>query len=343
MFKKKTVFIVGAGASKEFGLPTGDELKKQISNKIDIRYSNGYSLSNGDPQIAEAVKEKVRQDGGRDPNPYYAAGRQIAAALPQAISIDNFLHTHQSDDRIRLMGKMGILQSILEAERSSPIFCRTNRNERIQFGSLTDTWHTTFCKMATEGVDLDAVDGIFENVGFITFNYDRCIEHYLSQALVNYFGIQDSRSQEIVSATDIIHPYGQVGHLPWQNKSSSVDFGAELRQSSIVELSDQIRTFTERVEDEAVMSRMHRLLANAEVVVFLGFSYGDMNMELLRTRKDTPTRVFGTSLGMSEPNAAVSQRDIRVAVDGAAHMADIHLASLTCNELLHAYWKPIQR
>lgn len=343
MFKEKTVFVVGAGASKEFGLPVGDGLKAKIAKRLNFYFEDGLRLTRGDRSLAQAIKQMVQQNGESDANPYFTAGRQIADAMPQAISIDNFLHTHQNDDRIRLIGKIGILQSILEAERASPIFCQDNRYQKIEFGSLKETWHTSFCKMATEDVGLNAVDTIFENVGFIIFNYDRCIEHYLSQALVNYFGIEETRSQKIVSTMSIIHPYGQVGHLPWQSSTSQIDFGAELRPAGLVEHANQIRTFTERVEDEAMMTKMHQLIADAKVMVFLGFSYGDMNMKLLRARKITPVTVYGTSLGMSEPNTAISKKDIRIVIDGSNHLKNIHLASMTCDELLNAYWKPILR
>lgn len=343
MFREKTVFVVGAGASKEFGLPVGDGLKAEIAKRLNFYFEDGLRLTRGNRTLAQAIKQMVQQSGERDANPYYAAGRRIADGMPQAISIDNFLHTHQHDDRIRLIGKIGILQSILDAEKASPIFCRENRYQRIEFGSLKETWHTTFCKMATEDVGLDAVDRIFENVGFIIFNYDRCIEHYLAQSLDNYFGIGETRSQEIVSKMDIVHPYGQVGHLPWQNSTSKIDFGAEVKQMSLVQHADQIRTFTERVEDEAMMAKMHKLIADAKVIAFLGFSYGDMNMKLLRARKITPATVYGTSLGMSEPNTAISKKDVRIVIDGSNHLKNIHLASMTCNELLNAYWKPILR
>ena len=36
MIKSKTVFIVGAGASAEVGLPVGGQLKKVISDKLNI-------------------------------------------------------------------------------------------------------------------------------------------------------------------------------------------------------------------------------------------------------------------------------------------------------------------
>lgn len=34
----KTVFVIGAGASKEANLPTGEELKSSISSFLDIRF-----------------------------------------------------------------------------------------------------------------------------------------------------------------------------------------------------------------------------------------------------------------------------------------------------------------
>jgi DNA-binding HxlR family transcriptional regulator len=39
MLKSKTVFVLGAGASKEVGLPVGSELKSTIAAKLDWRIS----------------------------------------------------------------------------------------------------------------------------------------------------------------------------------------------------------------------------------------------------------------------------------------------------------------
>jgi len=38
MFQKQTLFIVGAGASFEFGLPTGNTLAATMQKKMDIRF-----------------------------------------------------------------------------------------------------------------------------------------------------------------------------------------------------------------------------------------------------------------------------------------------------------------
>jgi len=47
MFQPNTVFVLGAGASHEVGLPLGSELKRIIANKLDFEYDsmvNYYSI-----------------------------------------------------------------------------------------------------------------------------------------------------------------------------------------------------------------------------------------------------------------------------------------------------------
>jgi hypothetical protein len=83
MFKTKTLFIVGAGASREFGLPTGAELKAQIAHLLDIRYEHGFSQESGDRLITEALKRHLadpvtrRGDGGSPVEAY--RGRLVEA------------------------------------------------------------------------------------------------------------------------------------------------------------------------------------------------------------------------------------------------------------------------
>ena len=90
----KTVFIVGAGASKEARLPTGNELKKAISNLLDIRFDEfGTKQISGDRLITQALRAFVKLQDGRNGNidPYLDEAWHIRDALPQAISIDNFI------------------------------------------------------------------------------------------------------------------------------------------------------------------------------------------------------------------------------------------------------------
>jgi hypothetical protein len=43
MFKRRTLFVLGAGASAEVDFPLGSQLAKAIGNKLDIRFEGGTS------------------------------------------------------------------------------------------------------------------------------------------------------------------------------------------------------------------------------------------------------------------------------------------------------------
>ena len=173
MFNRKTLFVVGAGGSKELGLPIGDELKDHIAAKLNIKFNDGYNRSSGDVHVYRAVKVLMQERGERDGNPYWSAGRSIAAAMPQALSIDNYLDAHSTDQHVVDMGKIGIVASILEAERKSKLFVDLHSTDKHDFKKTADTWHNVFCKMLTEGVRREDLTDLFKNVSFITFNYDR--------------------------------------------------------------------------------------------------------------------------------------------------------------------------
>ena len=50
MFQSKTVFVLGAGASHELGLPLGSGLAKIISRKLNLRFED-----TGTPKIPAAI------------------------------------------------------------------------------------------------------------------------------------------------------------------------------------------------------------------------------------------------------------------------------------------------
>jgi hypothetical protein len=103
----KTVFIIGAGASKEAGLPVGSELKESIAKALDIRFEKLTRMINGDHFIFEAFRLAAAKDPPHNdllPS-FQRAGWRIRDAMPQAISIDNFIDTHSEDKQIELCGE----------------------------------------------------------------------------------------------------------------------------------------------------------------------------------------------------------------------------------------------
>ena len=177
---KNTVFVIGAGASKEAELPTGNELTSRISELLDIRFDDtwGERIESGDYAIVEALRLHVQQLGGGKGNmqPYIKAARHISDAMPQAISIDNFIETQQDNDNIdeiALCGKLAIVRSILDAEKRSLLYFKRKRiDSNINFGSLEKTWYIPFFQMLTENCGKSGLKDSFESITLIIFNYD---------------------------------------------------------------------------------------------------------------------------------------------------------------------------
>ena len=352
MFQSKTVFVVGAGASKEVGLPTGKELRETIARKLEFRNDSLGKLERGDREILLALDDHLSQirrehrPENRDAAPSLQdlvnAGHHIAKAMPQALSIDNYIDMHQ-DDKIEVCGKLAIVQSILEAEaRSTLHFDSGKAGAGPDYRALEETWFNSFMQILTEDHRRDGIDRLFENVSFITFNYDRCIEHYLFHALQNYYVISGSEAAELLGSLDILHPYGQVGDLPWQ-PDGRVPFGMECGALDLLAISQRVKTFTERVDDPDVLKKMRDLVYEAEVVVFLGFGFHPQNMELIKPPKgSSAARVFATGRGISDSDCPVVEHQIKVHFGKWQREFEVHLGKkLTCSELFGEYWRSL--
>ena len=109
MFRRHTLFVVGAGASAELGLPVGSGLARQITEKMDIRFERGYeAIGSGDHRLYDQL---VRLKGSNQE--WFGAATRIRNGLPFAQSIDDFLDQRRSDELINLYGKAAICQAIL--------------------------------------------------------------------------------------------------------------------------------------------------------------------------------------------------------------------------------------
>ncbi len=353
MFHSKTLFIVGAGASREAGLPTGAELKEKIASAIDIRFEDGFRQSHGDAVVAQALNVHVTRERSKyhgNINPFLAAAWKVRDAMPQALSIDNFIDAHRHDETVEIVGKLGIARCILEAERNSSIYIDPREGGNIKFKSISSTWYSMFFQLVTESVSLDALEGLFDNISFLTFNYDRCIEHFLVQAIKNYYGVDDNTAQAVVAKLPIIHPYGQVGFLPWQAASpgiNRVEFGGPVHENGqkLLGLSSLLRTFTERIEDQDALQNMRKCVQEAETIVFLGFAFHPTNLDLISPEtRGRAKRVFGTAKGMSDSDSKAVTDDLPDWLKLDHSEVEIELRNkLTCAELFAEFWRSMPR
>ena len=118
---KKTLFVVGAGASNEAKLLIGSKLTESIASALNFRFDRRDVVS-GDDLIFQVIVKEANDLSNRNINDYVQASHRIRDAMPQAISIDNFIDQHSEDKQIELCGKLAIVREIFRAEHGSYLF-----------------------------------------------------------------------------------------------------------------------------------------------------------------------------------------------------------------------------
>src|SRR6266446_3783392 len=154
MLRSKTVFIVSAGASREANLPTSVDLTGRIATKLNLSAALPLlsqleplpQLDTGDPAIAQAIIDHLQAVGKADITnfrSYIDAAWKTRDAMPQALSIDSFIHAHRDDAQIELCAKLGISQVILSAEGESSLCVVVKEDDevRVRHEQLVDTWY----------------------------------------------------------------------------------------------------------------------------------------------------------------------------------------------------------
>ena len=189
MIGNRTTFVIGAGASKSYGLPTATELNFIATKLLEPRTS-AYQLivRHVKPQIEVAQLNALLEDLKHHP----------------ALSIDAYLESRQhTPDAVRI-GKAVIAALMGQAIEQAPGHLDVHDDwlgyviERMREG--TATW-----QRFNEGN---------ANVRFITFNFDTVVEERLAKDIKR---IHPSVSDhELIAALNrwVVHLHGQLPIIP---------------------------------------------------------------------------------------------------------------------------------
>ncbi|MER8445624.1 hypothetical protein NKH52_20760 [Mesorhizobium sp. M1066] len=343
MFADRTLLILGAGASYEVGLPLGDALKRDISNALLVYSDSPLQLI--ERGVADGAINEALYATGNDRSELLKACERISAALPLARSIDNYLHSHRKSEFFELCGKLGIVRCILAAEGNSRMALKTDSSGYpFNFGSLSDSWYNRFASLLFES-DFDEFQRRLTNLDVITFNYDRCFEHFMYHAIQTYYGVSPEEAADVVKSMSIYHPYGTVGNLPWMGGVAFADFGADMPGSALLSLAGNIKTYTEGVDRESSeIQAIHTAVRRARTVVILGFGYIPLNMQLLKPT-DNPEHpdnskrktYYGTVKGLSREDMRIVTHDVRALVQTGFIESKLDNNELTCAKLFNEY------
>lgn len=312
----ETVFVVGAGASVDFGLPTGPQLNRSISAAMALGRDDYHQLR----WLDDDVNNAFRSWPGATPNQMVDASRTIVEGIAYHQSPDDFLFAFGNDQAVVDAGKAGIVASILKAERLSWL-CRLEGHERDvsdeELAAKTSAWPLHLIKLLAPGIRASDPHLLFESVAFVNFNYDRCLEQILYHGLQRSHRLSADLAAKVVSRIQIIHPYGWIGRPAWlSGMGTPLPFGGRYG-SRLPELASNIHTLTEGHNTAEERAALSDLMTSARRIVFLGFGFHPQNMNLIacepRLDRADPT-VLATAYGVPHGQREVFQRRIRTSL-----------------------------
>jgi hypothetical protein len=189
MITKKTVFVLGAGASAPYKFPVGDQLFKEVVEKFCMPGHFMNYVTNTTNYTENDIiffVERLRRSGMR--------------------SVDAFLERRPEfiDVGKALMATILIL--------------------REDFDEL---WKPDWMQYLYARMSADTLEAFGDNdVSFVTFNYDRSLETFLVTSLSNTYD-KDPRECAGLIRTNIpiIHLHGHLGPLPWEGGATRM-FGS---------------------------------------------------------------------------------------------------------------------
>ena len=252
MFSQSTVLVLGAGASFPYGFPLGKQLKESITdftvNTNIAECKQMQELGHSEPEILEFHTSLARSDNE---------------------TIDAFLEDRPS---LRRIGTFAIAQVLMRAETEENLYIPPRRD-----------WYPILYRE----LDLKHPDITPLVSGIVTFNYDRSLEHYLTETTNRTFeGKKRDAALTKLSHIPIIHVHGSFGPYP------DVPYKAQHTTDEIKRGADSISLIQDANLDEANEFHQARvLISNASEVIFLGFGYDPRNL-----RRLGPDLVKGHSL-----------------------------------------------
>ena len=106
-----------------------------------------------------------------------------------------------------------------------------------------------------------------------------------------------------MQALDLLRPYGIVAPIMARQPARSIAYGAHPGACDVNLLKDGIKTYTEQIEDEHLLQSLAHRVAEAEVIVFLGFGFHQQNMKLLMPGTPIKARhIIASAYETSEAN-----------------------------------------
>lgn len=271
MIKQRTVFVLGAGASENYGFPDGARLTQSV-----------YPLSQ-ESGLDDADVECFRE---LDFSPLAIMKFALALLRSAQYSVDAFLERRPEYIPI---GKALIAYFLIRRERTARLF------------GGEDNWYQYILERMN-----DSFDDFGENqIAFITFNYDRSLEQFFYTALLNCHGKSPEETATKVNSIPIIHVHGQLGFLEWQNQPEDLvtptrEYDPKITPHTVKIAAKGIQIVHESHPSTREFQLARTALEKAERIFFLGFGYNRVNMQRLNIGQGNTQYMCGSRFGRTD-------------------------------------------
>lgn len=240
---KVTTLILGAGASKPYGLPLGGELRDAVLKIGREKYIRDILPELGvvESELQDFIND-LRTSGSR--------------------TVDSFIGQRPQWMRA---GKLAIAMALYAKEREARL---------LPPGQPKDHWYEALWNSlgAKSWAALKRT-----HVRVITFNYDRTLECYLSNVISNNFHTPRSLAADWLAKDFIIRPHGILG--PYTGSSLSV-FASHpnLRSRFLKGALRSLLILSEAETNSPKFREARKRISVSDRILFLGFGYHEENM-----------------------------------------------------------------
>jgi len=261
MINKKTILVLGAGASMDYGFPSGEQLLQDIINIL-----NGPLLHEDKDAVRMLIAAvtcryfETKKINKTNICSQYNSVKEFEQKFIRSstTSIDDFISKIPEDKQeLKIIGKILIILSISRLENEQRLIYEHETLEPshryykelgiektdppITIVSLVRGWYNYLWRKIYEGEDIPRN---LKALTIITFNYDRSIEQYLYTSLLGMAQRPEPEAREVLNENLFVHHvYGKLGKLPWQDGINAIN---NYEPFQCAELLDKIAQFRQK-------------------------------------------------------------------------------------------------
>jgi hypothetical protein len=256
MLERRTVFILGAGASAPYGFPIGSDLAGEI-----VR---GLALGS---RLRDMLRRAEFREGDLD-------DFRERLRLAGGTSIDFFLE--DQPEEVVAIGKAAIALQIRNAEHN----CREKEwlvTPPTAPTEAPDHWLNYAWELMRPGCTPQNL-AHKANVCFVTFNYDRTVEQFFDRVLASNFNLRPEEAVKLrADAIEIIHLHGAIPDaFPFGSYGPDSALRAREASQGLLLINDKVEPDPQR------WTKARAKLQEAALVLVVGFGFHRLNTERLQ-------------------------------------------------------------